>query len=54
MLLAYEEAYNALIADELQPHERDALYTLHTMLRTRASGSDTQKESAGDEVTQRS
>lgn len=54
MLTSFEEAYNALMAGELQPHERDALYTTHYLLRTRASGADTQKESAGDEVTRRS
>jgi hypothetical protein len=37
-LLAWEWAHNELMKQDLQPHERDALFTLHDMMRTRASG----------------
>lgn len=37
-LRAWEWAHVELMKQELQPHERDALFTLHDLLRTRASG----------------
>lgn len=53
-LSAYEQVMNALLQDTELSDERISLYRIHDMLRRRASGSDAQKESAGDKVTQRS
>lgn len=46
-LRAWEWAHVELMKQELQPHERDALFTLHDLLRTRASGV---KDDGGDFV----
>lgn len=45
---------NALLQDTELSDERISLYRIHDILRRRARGEDTQKESAEDEVTQRS
>lgn len=53
-LTAYEQVMNALLQDTELSDERISLYRIHDILRRRARGEDTQKESAEDEVTQRS
>lgn len=37
-LVAWEWAHNELMKQELAPHEREALFVLHDMIRMRASG----------------
>ncbi len=43
MLLAFEDGFNALLREELTDEERTAVYLVHDLLRTRASGADTAK-----------
>lgn len=38
MLTAYEEGFNALLRENLDPEERTACYVVHDLLRTLASG----------------
>lgn len=42
-LLAYEDGFNALLCEDLEPDERAAVYLVHDLLRLRASGADTEK-----------
>ena len=38
MLTAFEDGFNALLREELTDEERTAVYLVHDLLRTRASG----------------
>lgn len=43
LLLAYEDGFNALLREDLEPDERAACYMVHDLLRLRASGADREK-----------
>mgnify|MGYP000868666084 CR=1 FL=1 len=38
LLKSYETAFNALLAEPLQPHEKESLLIVHTLIRKRAVG----------------
>lgn len=37
LLASYEDGFNALLREDLDPEERTACYTVHDLLRVRAS-----------------
>ena len=39
-LKAYEKVMNVLLNEDLQPHQREALFTCHQLMRERASGGE--------------